>query len=172
MTAENPVVRDFIVPIDKYPHLKNTQTLSDAVQMLLSYTCEENDRLRYGGMLVVNEKNQLVGRLNLQTILKAFDKRLADITKGYEGKEGDYPDLAILWEDSFFSKCSEKKDTPISDFMIVSKKIIKGDDSLLKVLSIMLHSNELVLPVVEEGAVIGVIRLEEIFTVLCSVCKL
>ena len=171
MAAENPVVRDFIVPIDKYPHLKDTQTLSDAVQTLLSHTCGENDRLRYGGMLVVNEKNQLVGRLNLQAILQSFDKRLAP-QKGYEGKEGEYPNLALLWEDSFFSKCSEKKDTPISDFMMATDKIVKGDDSLLKALSIMLHSDEVVLPVVEDGNIIGVVRLEEIFTAICTVCKL
>ncbi len=171
MAAENPVVRDFIVSIDEYPHIKDTETLSDAVQTLLSFTCGEKNGLRYGGMLVVNEKNELVGRLNLQAILQAFDKRLVDVP-GHEGKDGEYPNLAILWEDSFFHKCSEKKDTPVSDFMTKTKNLVKGEDSLLKALSIMLHSDEVVLPVRENGAIVGVIRLEEIFTAICGVCKL
>nr|MBF0220707.1 CBS domain-containing protein [Desulfobulbaceae bacterium] len=171
MAAENPIVRDFIIPIDRYPHLRETQTLSDAVQVLMSHTCGENEYLRYAGILVLNEKNQLVGGLNLQDILRALDKRFA-LPKGHEGKAGEYPNLAILWEDSFFHKCSEKKDIAISDFMVPTKKIVKGDDPLLKALSIMLHGNEVVLPVKEEGSIIGVIRLEEIFLALCGVCKL
>ena len=172
MTSEKPVVRDSIVPIDSYPHLRETQTLSDAVQMLLSFPGAENDRIRYGGMLVVNEKKQLVGCLNLQAILRALDKRMADLPKRYEGKEGEYPNLAILWEDSFFSKCSEKRDTLISGCMMPTHHIVKGEDPLLKALSIMLYSDEVVLPVVEDGAIIGVIRLEEIFTAICGVCRL
>jgi len=172
VTSEKPVVRDSIVPIDSYPHLKETQTLADAVQTLLSFPGDENDRIRYGGMLVVDENDQLVGCLNLQTILRALDKRMAGSPERYEGKEGEYQDLAILWEDSFFSKCSEKRDTPISDCMIPVQHIVKGGDPLLKALSIMLHSDEVVLPVVEDGAVVGVIRLEEIFTAICGVCRL
>ncbi len=171
MTAENPVVRDFIVPIDKYPQVTESQTLGDAVQTLMAATCGDNGRLRYSGLLVVDDKYQLVGRLNLQTILQTYDKRLAP-AKGHQGKDGEYPNLAILWEDSFFSKCAEKKDTPIGDFMVATKKMVKAEDSLLKALSIMLHSNEQVLPVVDNGSIIGVIRLEEIFTAISSVCKL
>ena len=172
MTSNNPVVRDFIVPIDSYPHLKETQSLSDAVQTLLSFAGDENGRIRFRGLLVVGEGNQLVGCLNLQTILRALDKRMADIPESYGGKGGEYPDLAILWEDSFFSRCSEKRDTLIRDCMMPTQHIVNGEDPLLKALSIMLHSNEVVLPVVEDGAIVGVIRLEEIFTAICSVCML
>jgi len=56
--------------------------------------------------------------------------------------------------------------------MMPIQHIVKGRDPLLKALSIMLHSNEVVLPVVEDGAVVGVIRLEEIFTAICGVCRL
>ena len=171
MAAENPVVRDYMVPIDRYPHLKETQTLSDAVQELLSHTCGANDRLRYGGALVLNEKNQLVGCLDMQVILQSLDKRLAPIV-GHEGKSGEFPNLAILWEDSFFNKCSERKDILIREFMLATKTIVKGGDSLLKALSIMLHGDKVVLPVVEDGSIIGVIRLEEVFSALCGVCKL
>jgi len=172
VTSEKPVVRDFIVPIGSYPHIKETQTISNAVQTLLSFAGDKNGRIRYRGMLVVNENDNLVGRLTLQTILRALDKRMADIPESYEGKGGEYQDLAILWEDSFFSKCSEKRDTLISNCMMPIQHIVKGRDPLLKALSIMLHSNEVVLPVVEDGAVVGVIRLEEIFMAICGVCRL
>jgi len=172
VTAEKQVVKDCIIPIDRYPHLRDSQTLSDAVQILLSYTCGNEGRLQYGGVLIINESNQLTGCLNLQTILRALDRRLADSPGGFEGKDGKYPDLAFLWEESFFRKCSEKHDIPIKDFMISSNTIVKGSDPLLKALSIMLHNNEIFLPVSEDGNIIGVIRLEEIFTAICSACRL
>ncbi len=172
MTAQNQIVKDFIVPISRYPHLRESQTLGEAVQTLLSYTCGNEGRLQYAGILITDKDNQLAGFLNLQTILRALDSRLANTPRGFEGKGGKYPDLAILWEESFFSKCSEKNNTPISDFMISPETVVKGNDPLLKALSIMLHSNEIVLPVNEEGSIIGVIRLEEIFTAICNACRL
>ena len=173
MTADIPVVRDHLIPIAKYPSLKETQTLSEAVQVILSYTCG-NDRLMFSEILVLNDQNQLVGHLNLQSILKALDKRLADIpeVKGHEGKGAQFPNLSILWEDSFFHTCPLKRDIPIRDVMQSTHRYAKSGDSLIKALSIILQSNEDTLPVVENGSIIGVIRLEEIFKAICCSCNL
>ena len=87
MTEDIPIVKDHLIPIAKYPSLKDTQTLSDAAQVILSYKCG-NGRLIFSEILVLNDQNQLVGHLNLQSILKALDKRLADIpeVERHEGK--------------------------------------------------------------------------------------
>ena len=173
MTADIPVVRDHLIPIAKYPSLKETQTLGEAVQVILSYTCG-NDRLRFSEILVLNDQNQLVGHLNLQLILKALDKRLADIpeVKGHEGKGAQFPNLSILWEDSFFHTCPLKRDIPVRDVMRPTNRYVKSDDSLIKALSIILQSYEDTLPVVENSSIVGVIRLEEIFKVICGLCNL
>ena len=144
------------------------------MQTIQSFTCGENDRLRYPELLVLNDQNQLVGRLTLQDILQGLDKRLVEVpkVKGFEGKGSEFPNLAILWEDSFFVECSKKATNPIKDFMSPTKRHVKGGDPLLKALSIMLHSNDVILPAVDEARVIGVIRLEEIFKAICSRCKL
>ncbi len=174
MAAEIPVVRDHIIPIDKYPHLQETQTIDDAVQNLLSHTCGDSGHLQYSGIIILNDSNQLVGLLELETILGALDKRLVDIpsVNAHEGKGTEYPNLSILWEDSFFRTCPLHKDKAIKEFMLPAKRFSKGSDSLIKALSMMLYSNESTLPVVEENIVTGIIRLEEIFKVISSVCKL
>ncbi|MEA3546470.1 MAG: CBS domain-containing protein [Thermodesulfobacteriota bacterium] len=174
MAVEIPVVRDHIIPIDKYPHLQETQTLRDAVHILLSFTCGEEERLRHSHIIILNDNNEFVGFLNLKTILRTYDKRLVDISmvEGHEGKGGEFPNLTILWEDSFFSTCSLKKDTVIKDFMLTADRFSKGSDSLLKALSMMLYADAPTLPVVEENIVIGVIRMEEIFKTISSQCKL
>ena len=115
-----------------------------------------------------------MGQLNLQSILKALDKRLADIPEatGHEGKSAQFPNLAILWEESFFHTCALKRDIPVRDVMHKANRYVRSDDSLIKALVIILQSHADILPVMDNGSVIGVIRLEEIFKVICDSCNL
>ncbi|MFH1216896.1 MAG: CBS domain-containing protein [Pseudomonadota bacterium] len=174
MTADNPVVRDFVIPLERYPHLQETKTIHDAVEIILSFNCGGNERLRYSELFVLNEQNQLVGRMSLRDILKGLDRRLVEVpaVKEFEGKGAEYPNLAFLWEESFFVECSRKKDAPLKGFMSPVERMVKADDSLVKALSVILHGVDQVLPVIDGDEVIGVIRLEEIFKAVCRYCKL
>lgn len=174
MASDNPVVKDLIIPLARYPHLNESQTLHDADQIIHSHTYGENDRLRYAGLLVLNDQNQLIGRVTLQDMLQSLDARLQEASKvkGFEGKGAEFPNLTILWEDSFFVECTKRAHTLIKDIMSPIKHILKGSDPVLKALSIMLSTKEVVLPVVDEGRVIGVIRLEEIFKTISNKCKI
>ena len=66
MASDNPVVRDLVIPLEDFPHLNENQTLHDAVEVLLSYKCGEYDRIRYAEILILNDRNQLTGRVTLQ----------------------------------------------------------------------------------------------------------
>ena len=173
MSTDNQVVKDFIIPLEKYPNLNENQTIHDAVEVLRSFTCGEHDRLRYAALLVLNDQNQLVGAVTMRDILQALDARLKDLpkVKEFEGKGSDFPDLTILWEDSFFVECTKRSHVPIKDFMSPTHHV-KGGDPVLKALSIMLSTNDDILPVVENGRVIGVIRLEEIFKEINDRCRI
>lgn len=174
MSADNPVVRRYTIPLERYPHLNENQTIHDAVQVIMAYTCGENERLRYSEIMVINDQNKLVGRINLQSILMGLDSRLVELAKvkKFEGKGTDFPNLAIMWEDSFFEGCSRQSGKAIKTFLTPIRHIVKGGDPLLKALSIMLSTNEVILPVLEEEAVVGVIRLEEIFKGISTRCRL
>lgn len=174
MTADTLVVKDFIIPLDRYPHLGDTQTLHDAVEIIQTFTCGPSDRLRYSELMVINDQNQLVGRVTLQDILRGLDQRLVDVpnVKEFEGQSVEYANLSILWEESFFVECSKKGVVPIRDLMSPAKRFVRGDESLLKALAMLLHSNDVIMPVVDNGQVSGVIRLEEIFKAISGRCQL
>ena len=167
-------VQDIAILLERYPHIQETQTLHEGVQVIQSFTFGENDRLRYSELLVLNDRNQLVGRLTLQGILQGLDERLVVVpkAKGFEGKGAEYSNLSILWEDSFYLECSKKASHPVREFMSPAKRYVKGSDPLLKALSIMLHTHETLLPVVDEKRVTGVIRIEEIFKAITNLCNL
>lgn len=174
MASENPIVRDLVIPLKDFPHLNEDQTLHDAVEMLLSHTCGEFDRIRYAEILILNNKNQLCGRVTLQDILLSLDPRLKDSAKvkGFEGKGAGVPDLMILWDDSFFVECTKRSHIIIKDLMSPIKHIVKESDPVLKALFVMISSNTAVLPVIDDGLVTGVIRLKEIFRTLCNKCRI
>ena len=174
MASDNPVVRDLVIPLEEFPHLNETQTLHDAVEVLLSFKCGEYDRIRYAELLLLNDRNQLSGRVTLENILLNLDPRLKEASKvkGFEGKESGFLDLVILWEDSFFVECRKWSHIPIKNLMSPIKHIVKGSDPVLKALAIMANTQSFVLPVVDGGLVIGVIRLKEIFTTLTARCNI
>lgn len=174
MASENPVVRDLVIPLKDYPHLYETSTLHDGVEALLAHKCGDYDRIRYAELLVLNEQNRLSGRVTLQNILLNLDPRLKEASKvkGFEGKEGGFIDLVILWEDSFFVECRKWSHIPIKNLMSPIKSIVKGRDPVLKALAIMTNNQSPVLPVIDEGRIIGVIRLKEIFTTITARCQI
>ena len=174
MFPENPVIRDLVIPLEKFPHLSEHQTLHDAVEMLNSYTCGEGNRLGYADLLILNDKNQLSGRVKLSEMLLCLDPRLKKASKvgAFEGKGSEFPDLIILWEDSFFVECRKWSHIHIRDIMSPIKHILKGSDPVLKALAIMINTKDGVLPVVDNGRVIGVIRMKEIFKAITTRCKI
>jgi predicted transcriptional regulator len=96
----------------------------------------------------------------------------ASKVKGFEGKEAGFLDLVVLWEDSFFIECRKWSQIQIKDLMTTIKYTVKGSDPVLKALAVMTNTNISVLPVLDEGRVIGVIRLKEIFKTITAKCKI
>ena len=174
MQTDHPVVRDHIITLDRYPHLQDDQTLHDAVEIIRSYTHAPEERLAYSEMFILGSSHRLVGRVRLRDIIIGIDPRFTGLAKvnKFEGKKSDVTSLVTLWEDSFFDECSKRRTKKIQDFMSPVQHTVKGSDSLLKALAIMLSENETVLPVVDNERVAGVVRLEEIFNAITSQCRL
>ncbi len=173
--AENfPLVRDVTIPLDRYPHLNENQTLQDAVKEICSFAVGEKDRIRYSCLLIVNDRNQLVGRVTIKDLFHGLAPRLVEATQveQFEGMSTEFPNLAILMEDSFFTDCKKQNQKKISEFMSKIPLFIKADSPLLKVLAIMINTDNSILPVVDEDKIIGVIRMEEIFATIARQCAL
>lgn len=175
MAEISPLVKDLTIPLDRYPHLNENQTLQDAVNQIRSFTVGEKDRIRYPCLLIVNDQNQLVGRVTLKDLFHGLAPRLKEATTKsgkFEGKVSEFPNLAILIEDSFFAGCKHLSHKKINAFMSKIPLFIDADSPLLKALVIMLSSENSTLPVMDKDKIIGVIRLEELFTEITRQCAL
>lgn len=168
------IVKDFIISIDKYPHINENQTLGDAVETILSFKWGRRDQyLQFPCLLVLNDDQQLVGRVLIGDILRALEPQLLqDDESDFEGKKLDLPNLTILWEESFFKNCKTKQEKPIKECMSPIEVQAKTSDPILKVLYVMLQKGITSIPVVEDNKAIGILRLEEIFSIITGMCDL
>jgi len=158
------------IPIDAYPHLHEDQTLQEAIAVIRSFSCEE--QLQFSELLVLNDREQLSGRVTVRELLEGLEPRLLKRKRKwkFEGLEDDYPNLAILWEESFFKKCHGRAGKPIKEFLSPIKRTVKVTDPLLKTLYIMMRKQENNLPVLMKKRVVGVVRIKEVFAAICSYC--
>lgn len=168
------VVKDLIVPLDAFPHLSSEEPVHSAVGQLFSHTINGSGKLLYDELLVVNSQNQYVGRLTIRGILTCYFPTLFDGgQKGvFSGKQEKFTDLAILLEDSFQGECKRQGALPVNQFMAPPLKSIKADMHPLHAAEIMMIENQTCLPVVEGNALIGMVRLIDLFKNLASSCSL
>lgn len=174
MTTQMPTVKELVVPLEQFPHLGSEESVHEAVGQLFSHTEGGSGKLMFEELIVINAKDQYVGRLTVQGILTCFFPTLFDLgqKKVFAGKTDNYTDLAILLEDSFQAECKRQGALPVRQFMVPPHKSIKADMHPLHAAEIMMAEKETCLPVVEDGALIGVVRLIDIFRTLASSCSL
>lgn len=86
----------------------------------------------------------------------------------FEGKEGDYLDLATLYETSTFAECGKNRDKPIKPLIHSIDFSFSADTHILKALVMMSNRHDFDVPVTDNGTIIGVLRLEEIFMAMCN----
>ncbi len=166
-------VRDLIIPLEMYPHMSSEASVHEAVGELFSHS-EGGGKLLYDELLLINSSSQYVGRLTIRGILACYFPTLFNGSKKnvFAGKKERFTDLAILLEDSFQNECKRQGALPVSQFMVPPHKSIKADMHPLHAAEIMMAENETCLPVVDNHALIGVVRLIDIFRTLAGSCSL
>ena len=168
-----PVIKDLIVPLEQFPHLSSEASVHEAVGQLFSHV-NGGGRLQYDELLVINSQSQYVGRMTIRGILTCYFPTLFDGGQKaiFAGKKEKFSDLAILLEDSFLAECKRQGALPVSQFMAPPLKSVKAELHPLHAAEIMMEEGETCLPVVENQAVIGVVRLIDIFRALAGSCSL
>ena len=174
MNSSTSTVKDLIIPLSSYPCAGSEDAVHSAVATLLGFTAAGSNRLRYSELLVIDAKNQYTGRLTIKNILSCYFPALftADGKSLFAGKKEQFSDLAILLEDSFQSRCRTQGALPVSGFMTPPLKPVGAGVHCLHAAEIMLACNETCMPVTENGALIGVVLLNDIFQVLSGLCAL
>ncbi|MDD2466560.1 MAG: CBS domain-containing protein [Desulfobulbus sp.] len=174
MHTPMPTIKELAVPLDQFPHLSSESSIHTAVSLLFSHTINGGGNLQFDELLVINSQSQYVGRLTIRSILACYFPSMFDGNQKeiFAGKKEKYTDLAILLEDNFQNECKRQGTLPVSQFMSPPHKSLKGDLHPLHAAEIMMEENQTCLPVIDGQALIGVVRMIDLFRALASSCSL
>lgn len=160
-------IQELFVPISEYPHIGPDATLGEAFTLLYRRSIEE--KKGYRAVLVVEDDGHLKGILTMKGMIRALGPGFLKSKlpqKGfqpYQGLETEFPALAHLWQDQFSEQCRVEAKAQVKEIMSKVKEPVRTTDPIAKAAYLMILRDTVVLPVVDNGTVVGVVRLVDIF---------
>jgi CBS domain-containing protein len=144
-------VRELVIPLADYPHMPYWASLKEAVVQLTLAQQGRGPEERRRKVLVFDEAYELQGILTQRDILLAA-------APGLDGKPP-------AWEE-FLAGLGEQSAQPIKNFMAPLAAMAQADDGLLAVCHLMVGKGVDLVPVMDGGKLLGVARLDDLFSEL------
>lgn len=172
MSAEHKV-RDLMIPIEEYSTVPTNATVKEAIEVLTkSFSqLESGEYAGHRSVLVIDENQQPVGLLTFRDLIKAIEPKFAIDPSKVPGHSIPYTDLPdVAWDGYFTQRSQQEAKHPVSEVMRPLKLLtIDADAPLLKAVHMMVNNDVGSLPVTENGKVVGMIRINEVFMEIANV---
>jgi CBS-domain-containing membrane protein len=159
---------EIMIPLDRYPHIPHWFTLRQAMAELRASEIEvEGRRSLPRAVLVFNKTYELLGIVRRRDILRGLEpgflagetadprRRLFDI--------GIDPNLSELSSASMIDRAREQSERPVSAVMVPITVTLDVDDHLMKIVHAMVRNDLSLIPVLQAGRVVGVVRSVDVF---------
>jgi CBS domain-containing protein len=156
------IVRDCYTPISNYPHVYEDGNLRDVFA-----TMEVNDQWaeQFRSVLVISAQGCFVGVLSLRDMLQAvLPDYLKNAPSHVQWIHEDITPLALLWQDHFATRCRQVATMSISNFITPVTSTVSLDTPIAKAVFLMANTTANVLPVTDNGQIVGVLRLVDVVT--------
>jgi CBS domain-containing protein len=166
---KDKLVRDIMVPVEEYPCIPDMLTIGDAiVEMTVQILRKRHLSLPRVALVFDEDFVELKGMLRRRDIMRALEPRfLMGGSPSYSRKlfnVGVDPNLSELSYDTLVSSIRKRAGRLVKDYMLPIKATINHDDHIMKAICEMVDSNTSLLPVLENGDVIGVVRSEDVLS--------
>jgi predicted transcriptional regulator len=161
-------VGEIMIPVDKYPSVRDKATLRDAIAVIEGAELEVDRRKSLPRVILVfDEIDVLVGYIRRRDIMQGLEPKFLTLQPlEYRKKLFDVaidPNLLELSFDRVVKGIREQADRPVSDVMNPIEITIDADDHMIKAVYEMVAYNLTLVPVVQEGRVVGVLRSVDLF---------
>ncbi len=162
--------RDLMIPLEQYPHIPYWFTIRQALVEL-----EQGDIAARSGrrslprvVLVFNESYQLLGMVRRRDLLRGLG--LDALPAGGRGPLGFFRKGGGANEVSpeVEARLRAQAEKQVSEVMSPVPATVDGDDPVLKVARLLVEHDVSLLPVMEEGAVAGVVRTVEVLQAVAA----
>ncbi|EKD34497.1 MAG: CBS protein [uncultured bacterium] len=176
------LVQDVMVPLAEYATVSEAATLYEAV-LALEKAQEEFDhsRYRHRAILVLDDKQQVIGKISQIDIIRALEPRYFEMTN-YDGLTrfgfskkfiGSLMEQYSMWQDPLANLCQKAATLKVKQIMqIPTEGEYVAADALLEVAMHQLvlgHHQSLL--VIEEKKIVGILRLTDVFATIFHIMK-
>ena len=162
-----PTARDLMVPLESYPHVRADSTLRTALTTMSRAHIHIHGETSLPRILLVFDADDvLTGMLRRRDILRGLSPRW------FFGAETDHPEdvfdteldqnVSEVLADKAVSRFRERGELPITEYIQGISGVVQADDSLIRLVNIMVKKGYHMLPVIEDDHVIGVVRSVEV----------
>jgi CBS-domain-containing membrane protein len=169
-------VKEIMIPVAQYPSIRDNATLRDAIVMIEDAQLEVERRKSLPRVLLVfDEIDVLVGTVGRRDIMRGLEpKFLVSEPLDYKKKLFDIavdPNLAEFSYDRLVRGIRERANTPVSDVMHPIVAILDADDHVMKAVQTMVSLDTHLIPVLQEGSLLGVVRSVDVFHDLAQLVR-
>ena len=158
------LVRDIMVPLKEYPCIPESYTLRQAIAEMGKSQISRNRQASLPRTALVFDqgRTELLGMLRRRDIMRGLEpKFLLGGALDYRRKLFDVeidPNLAELSHDKMIAGLHRRAERLARDFMRPIRATIGFEDHIMKAISEMVDQNTSLLPVLQQGQVVGVVR--------------
>ena len=163
---ENKRAGEIMVPLGTYPIVRPEITLREAIQVMESsrfaIRCADGRMSLPRMLLVIDEDMRLAGTLRRRDILRALTPKFMrstpqDSRKRIFAVEAD-PNLSEMSWDRLESMMKKRAERRVSEVMVPVRGAVDHEDHVSRVIDAMTEFDLSLVPVMEDGEVIGVVR--------------
>jgi predicted transcriptional regulator len=175
--VEDYLVKDLMVPLSEYATVPEGSTLYEAVQALEKAQAEfDHTKYKHRAVLILNKNNQVMGKLSHMDILRALEPKMDEdsgikalVNFGFSHRfVNDLRKEQRLKAAPLIDLCKKSLELKVEDFMqaTVDNQCIDQDTSLDIAIHQLVLGNLLSLLVTKDKAVIGILRMSDVFAAI------
>ena len=169
-------VRDVMIPLNRYPNVRDTTTLREAVDVLEHAQIEVDGRKSLPRVLLVFDAiDVMVGYVRRRDLMRGLEPKFLVVQPlAYRKKLFDIavdPNLSELPYDRVVTGIREQASRPVSDVMQPVEIVIQANDHIMKAVYEMVSRDLSLLPVLDGQRLVGVVRSVELFHELGKVLR-
>jgi CBS domain-containing protein len=166
VSTDKQTVQDIMLPLSGFPCMQESGTVLEAIRQLRSFCpVGSTGPCGFSELMVVDDKGGLIGRVTEQGILKVlFSTLLGSVNiKAFEGKTSEYSDLTTLLNGVMLKEGVNHLNASLTKVIEKNVRVLPATSDIVHAMSVMVILKETVLPVEDNGKLVGVVKLAEVF---------